>query len=651
MKTKILTLLAVFLLFSFVTSPAVRGEGANITNISEAEIKKNKKLYLAIDEDRPTKVEYMLKKGVNVNSIDYVNANGHTPMTYAAWKGKLEVAKMLLSYKADVNLVNKDGWSPLMYAARLCDDSMTAFLMDNGAEVNYTVTKEGKNKGWSPFYLSTKNNCSNTSGALLKNHAKVIKPLLLLIEEDKRDAVYYILNHLPHADVKVGEDPLVTYLTKLGKTGLVRKVSEKGADVNLVNDAGWPPLMFAVREGYLEIARILISNGAVVNFKDIKSRTPMYLAAYHNRPKVGDLLLENYADTDGPLLMANGVKMMDFLFERGADVDSQDKEGFTSTIMASRDGQFDTLLFLIDNRGNVKLKTKTGLTALHFAAERSFDEIAKLLIQYGADVDAKDGSGTTVLISAALNGHTDIGKLLLQNKVDVSAKDNSGTTALMASAANGRTEMVKLLIKNDAHIHEMDNSGATALMSAAVYGFAECVKLLLENGANIDARDASDTTVLMAAAKNDQIEIVNMLVEDGADVTLEDSEGYTASYFARTNEIKKILLAASKKSEGRAARDEALPVDLRRDKYMRMIKTHMENKKYAAALPFFDKLYALDIVIMDDSLTFYYAEALYRTGKLEQAIEKLYEYMKIAGKDGEFYLKAIDLSNEIEEKL
>ena len=76
---------------------------------------------------------------------------------------------------------------------------------------------------------------------LIKNHAKVIQPLLLLIAEDKRDAVYYILNHLPHPDVMVGKDPLVTYLTKLGKTGLVRKVVEKGADVNLENDEGWPP--------------------------------------------------------------------------------------------------------------------------------------------------------------------------------------------------------------------------------------------------------------------------------------------------------------------------------------------------------------------------------------------------------------------------
>ena len=80
--------------------------------------------------------------------------------------------------------------------------------------------------------------------------------------------------------------------------------------------------MFAVRDGYHEIARILIGNGALVNFKDAKSKTPMYLAAYHSRPKVGDLLLENYADTDGPFLMASSIKMMDFLFERGADVDT-----------------------------------------------------------------------------------------------------------------------------------------------------------------------------------------------------------------------------------------------------------------------------------------------------------------------------------------
>ena len=82
----------------------------------------------------------------------------------------------------------------------------------------------------------------------------------------------------------------------------------------------------------------------------------------------------------------------------------------------------------------------------------------------------------------------------------------------------------------------------------------------------------------MGATKNDQTEIVNLLIENGADVTLKDSEGYTASYFARTNEIKKLLLAATKKTESRASREEGLPVELRMDKYMRMIKTHIENK-------------------------------------------------------------------------
>ena len=651
MKIKTLTVFILFLFVFFTAAPELLAGDANITNLTEHELKRNKKLYDAIEAGKAPRIEFLIKKGAQVNAIDYVHAKGHTPLTYAAWKGKIDSVEMLMQYNADINLINNDGWSPLMYAAKACNDSMATYLMDNGAEVNYMIAAGEDSEAWSALYLSVKNNCTNTSDALIKNHAKVIQPLLLLIAEDERDAVYYILNHLPYPDVLVGADPLVTYLTKIGKTGLVRKIAEKGADVNLENDKGWPPLMFAVREGYHEIARILISNGALVNFKDVKSQTPIYLAAFHNRPKLGDLLLENYADTDGPLLMAGSIKMMDFLFERGADVDTQDKDGFTTSIMAARDGQFDTLVFLIDNRADVKLKTKTGLSALHFAAESSFDEIFKLLIQYGADVDAKDESGTTVLMSAAMNGHTGIGKLLMQNKVNVHAKDNSGSTALTHASANGRVEFAKLLIKNEANIHETDNSGATALAVASVYGFADSVRLLLENGANVDAADANDLTILMAATKNDQTEIVNLLIENGADVTLKDSEGYTASYFARTNEIKKLLLSAKKKTEGRRAREEGLPVELRMDKYMRMITTHMENERYAAALPFFDKLYALDIEITDDSLTFFYAEALYRTGNLDLAIEKLYEYMTKVGKDGPHYLKAIDLSNEIEEKL
>jgi tetratricopeptide (TPR) repeat protein len=188
-------------------------------------------------------------------------------------------------------------------------------------------------------------------------------------------------------------------------------------------------------------------------------------------------------------------------------------------------------------------------------------------------------------------------------------------------------------------------------MGAAVYGHAETAAVLLKNGANVDAKDRSGTSILTGAVKNDQVAIVNLLIENGADVTIKDNDDYAPSYFARDNEIKKLLLAAQKRATDKVSREEALPVELRRDKYMRMITSHMADEKYVEALPYFDKLYGMDIEIEDDSLTYYYAEALYRTGNMELALTKLYEYMKKVGKEGAHYMKAIDLSNEIEGQL
>ncbi|MEE9543083.1 MAG: ankyrin repeat domain-containing protein [Thermodesulfobacteriota bacterium] len=648
MKIKITAVLVFLLLASFLTVPQTHAERSSaVDEVS----KRNKKFYEAIDNGKTSKLTYLLKKGVDINAIDYKNVDGFTPLTYAVKNSDARIIAYLITNGADVNIVNRDGWSPLMYAANVCNDDIVNALLKEGAEVNYTVS-EGGDTGWSAFYLSTRNNCTSTSDKLVKNHAKVIPSLLQHLVDEKRDAISYILDHLPFSDVLVGSDPILIYLTKLGKTGLVRKVVHKGADVNLVNSRkGWPALMFAVRDGHHEIVRILINNGALVNFEDQDKKSPMFLAAHYNHVDIGDLLLENYADTDKPFLMAETIKMMDFLVERGGDVNSKDKDGLTPVIMAARDGKIDTLRYLIEESGDVKLKTNTGVTALHYAAEHSFDGICKLLIAYGANVDAMDDKGNTVLMSAVAYGHKDIVILLLQNSVNIHAKDNSGTTPLMHASSNGHAEIAELLIKKGASVHDKDNSGATALMAASVYGQAEAASVLLDNGANVDAKDNSGTSILTGAVKNDQTTIVNLLIENGADATIKDNDDYAPNYFARNNEIKMLLIAALKRAEDKSSREGDLPVELRRDKYMRMITSHMADEKYAEALPYFDKLYGMDIELEDDSLTYYYAEALYKTGNMELSLSKLYEYMKKVGKDGAHYMKAIDLSNKIENQL
>lgn len=60
-------------------------------------------------------VKLLIDKGVDVMSIDTV---GNTLLHYAAEKGKLDVVKMLINHKADVNATNRLGDTPLLNAVQ-----------------------------------------------------------------------------------------------------------------------------------------------------------------------------------------------------------------------------------------------------------------------------------------------------------------------------------------------------------------------------------------------------------------------------------------------------------------------------------------------------------------------------------------------------
>ena len=55
-------------------------------------------------------------------------------------------------------------------------------------------------------------------------------------------------------------------------------------------------MIFASRDGFLQIAQSLISNGADVNWIDGEGVTPLILASFKNHPQLVKLLLANGAD-------------------------------------------------------------------------------------------------------------------------------------------------------------------------------------------------------------------------------------------------------------------------------------------------------------------------------------------------------------------
>lgn len=79
------------------------------------------------------KVKEHLRKGTNVNSHD---TGGYAPLHYAARKGHIDVANLILLHGGDINIRTRAGKvSPLLRAAFSGKYAMCKFLVEKGADV------------------------------------------------------------------------------------------------------------------------------------------------------------------------------------------------------------------------------------------------------------------------------------------------------------------------------------------------------------------------------------------------------------------------------------------------------------------------------------------------------------------------------------
>jgi hypothetical protein len=80
-------------------------------------------------------------RNINVNVKD--DWRGYTPLHYAAWKGRIEIARLLLQNGAEVNVRNNDGNTPLHWAAEQDDVDILHLLVENGVDL-----EAQNNDGW-----------------------------------------------------------------------------------------------------------------------------------------------------------------------------------------------------------------------------------------------------------------------------------------------------------------------------------------------------------------------------------------------------------------------------------------------------------------------------------------------------------------------
>lgn len=158
--------------------------------------------------------------------------------------------------------------------------------------------------------------------------------------------------------------PSTSFPSKDGKAG------SKSLNVNVKNDAGYTALHEACRasrEGYLEIIKLLINHGADINAQSASGLTPLdVLIAYSHGcecEKIAQYLISS------PSL------------DKRADVNIQNKNGWTSLFYAARGEREDIIHHLLEQGADPSIKSKKGEYAFEMTNNEKIIKILKDAIQ------------------------------------------------------------------------------------------------------------------------------------------------------------------------------------------------------------------------------------------------------------------------------
>ncbi|MCX6930547.1 MAG: ankyrin repeat domain-containing protein, partial [Verrucomicrobia bacterium] len=411
--------------------------------------------------------------------IEVTNADGCTPLLWAALSTNLPVAEVLVAQKANLNARARDGSTPLNLAALKGSVPVVELLLKAGANAN----------------LQDATGFTALNTAAEHGHIEVMRQLLV------HGANPNLACPGDEASTVNGQAPMHSAAIR-GDVDMLRLLLDKGASLNLQSKAG-TPLCWAVRGEYLPAVELWLAPGLAGREHPYVPR----IGSDEDHVAVLKLLLTNGADVNGrdltqrtPLMVAvrqGNVGAVDTLLAAGADRVAADQLGFTALQEAS---ELDAPAQVVSNvvtrllRAGAPLEARDLVrrTPLHQAAYDGKPVVAALLLKAGARKDAVGPDLRTPLLLAVIHGSREVVELLLARRADPEWRDIFGSAALHYAAQLGAKEIATLLLDHSANVNLGTTDGSTALMAAAQKGDLLMIKLLLERGAKINTANQND---------------------------------------------------------------------------------------------------------------------------------------------------------------
>ena len=241
----------------------------------------------------------------------------------------------------------------------------------------------------------------------------------------------------------------------LGISAIVRKLIQRGHNVNAYNWSGWTPLQNAAFYGRTKVARELIRAKADVHLK-VKGpgRNVLCIAVYYIFW----------------IMMKISVLCSRLIVDAGVDSDEQDCffEGRTALMLAAQNGHSAVVAELVKAGADVNVEDKNRMTAVLLA--RNYDVIHQLGIQdAGGVTHLSKEYRSRIFWHACDKGDLDMVQSVIKAGCDVDHV-HKGQTPVMMATLRGHDRIVKELILANCDVNQHSKGYYSDLRSSLSLG-------------------------------------------------------------------------------------------------------------------------------------------------------------------------------------
>jgi ankyrin repeat protein len=299
--------------------------------------------------------------------------------------------------------------------------------------------------------------------------------------------------------------------------GMAKLLLENGASAERLKEDAPSPLQAASWAGSLELVRMLLVCRPAPDINAaFNGMTALYRAAGQGHLEVAELLLQNGAQVYWP------------------------RNGKTPLYNAALNDRLDTAKLLLQHGAPIVPTDPLDDSPFHAAVFDGHMEIVEELFRHtddaGALANLEWGRQNCPLMQAAWGGHLEIVNFLLEHGAHPDYR-NSRTQQIILhnSSAGGNLAVFNRILEivRPEWVDEQDSDGWTSLFYAAAKGHYAMVARLIELGANVLHKTPVTYGILHAAAEGGNVKVVDLLLSAHPELNIaeETARGFTPLQF------------------------------------------------------------------------------------------------------------------------